>query len=104
MQAAGGLSAPIAAGEIVGTVQLWYDNMCVAQGDLIAMHNVKEKGTAAIVLQPQAKVENGSLGTLLLVCMLVFFGAVVLVVGIVVSIRNTHTDRYRRRRKKQRRR
>ena len=104
VQAAGGLTAPIAAGETVGTVQLWYDNMCVAQGDLIAMHNVKEKGTAAIVLQPQAKVGNGSLGTLLLVCMLVFFGAVVLVVGIVVSIRNTHTDRYRRRRKKQRRR
>lgn len=104
MEKSGGLSAPIEKGEIVGSVQLWYDNMCVAQGELIAMHDVKEKGTSAIVLQPQVKTDNGSLKTLVIVCLLVLVGAVVLTIGIVAGIRMMHIKQYRRRHRSPRRR
>lgn len=99
VEKAGGLSAPIEAGEIVGTVQLWYDNICVAQGDLIAMHGVKEKGTAATVLQPQAKVESGVFKTLAVVCLLALLGVILLAAGIVGGIRMIHVIQYRKRRK-----
>lgn len=99
----GGVSAPISAGETVGTVQLWYDNICVAQSDLIAMHDVKVKGTAAVVLQPQVQDDGGAAKTLTVVC-LIMIGAVVLVVGFFVVLRAVYVSQYRKRQKNRRKR
>lgn len=95
----GGLSAPVEQGSVVGTVQLWYDNMCVAQGDLVAMHSVKEKGTSATVLQPQAKVDNGMVKTVALVCLLVLLVSVLLVAGMIGGIRMFRIAQYHKRHK-----
>lgn len=103
-QTAGKLTAPVSSGDTVGTVQLWYDNICVAQGDLIAMHDVKEKGTSATVLHAQANDDNASIKTLLTVCLLVLVGSVAVAVGLAVCLRAVHLAQYRKRHKARRRR
>ena len=100
----GGVSAPVSAGDIVGTIQLWYDHVCVAQSDLIAMHDVREKGTSAVALQPQKNAEGGILQSPITVCLLILFGAVVLVVLIAAGLRAVHMAQYRRRRRNRQRR
>lgn len=102
--AAGGLTAPVQEGDLVGTVQLWYKELCVAQADLIAMHSVQQKGAAATALQPEAELENGILKTVALVCLFVLFGVVVLLVVIVVAIRFIRTAQYHKQRKPRQRR
>ena len=98
------LSAPISKGDIVGTVELLYGDICVAQNDLVALHDVKEKGTSALVLQPQMKDDNGA-PALVIVCMLIFFGLVILMVCVAAGLRAVHIARHRKRQKtKQRKR
>lgn len=98
-EAPGGLSAPISCGEIVGTVQLWYENICVAQDDLVAMHDVKERGTAAVTLQPQAKVDNSVIKTLTVVCLLIVLGVLVVGVIVIVCLRAVHMVQHQRKQK-----
>lgn len=101
---AGGLSAPVAKGDIVGTIQLWYDNICVAQSDLVAMHDVKEIGTSSVTIQPQKEERSGILQSPIMVCLLVIFGAVILVVLVATCIRAVNMAQHRKRRKRRRRR
>lgn len=90
-----GLTAPISKGDVVGSVELWYSDICVAQSDLVAMHDVKEKGTTAVALQLQAKEDNqtGNSAKIILLCFVVI---VVLAVGIVLLLRFAHIRRYRK--------
>lgn len=98
-----GLTAPISEGDVVGSVELWYNDICVAQSELVAMHDVKAKGTAAIVLQPQTKEDNpsGHSAKILLWCFIVI---IVLVVGILFALRVIQIRRYRIRREAMKRR
>lgn len=98
-----GLSAPISKGDIVGSVELWYSGICVAQSDLIAMHDVKEKGTSAVTLQPQAK-DNGSAANVVAVFVLVIVSAIMLVMGIPIVLRIVHMRQYQYRKGSERRR
>lgn len=97
------LKAPVFQGDIVGAVELWYDGICVAKSDLTAMHDVKEKGTSAVAIQPQAK-ENASTrskGAVFFLCIFVVF---VLFVGVLVGLRIVHIKQYRSRQTVKRRR
>lgn len=98
-QSPGMLFAPVQKGDIVGTVQLWYDNMCVAQGDLIAMHSVKGIGTSAVALQPEANVDSGAFKTVVTVCLVVIVIAVLLGAGTLFGIRMVRVARHRKRNK-----
>jgi D-alanyl-D-alanine carboxypeptidase (penicillin-binding protein 5/6) len=97
------LKAPISQGDIVGSVELWYDGICVAQSDLVAMHDVKEKGTSAIAVQLQAKENNqsGNKGTILVWCIVAIL---VSFAGILIGIRMVHIKQYRSRQAAKRRR
>ena len=100
----GGVIAPVFEGDVVGVVQLWYDNICVAQSDLIAMHDVKEKGTSALTLQPQNKVEGGLFQSPITVFLLILFGAVILVVLVATGLRAVRMAQYRKHRRNRKRR
>lgn len=41
LQAQTGLEAPVIAGQSIGTVQVWYANLCLAQSDMVAMNSSK---------------------------------------------------------------
>lgn len=97
------ISAPVSAGNIVGIVQLWYDNICVAQGDLIAMHDVRKMGTSAVPIQPHGSVEVNGLNTLTTVCLIVLSCVVLGVFSVPVVLRMIHVTRYRARRKSKQR-
>lgn len=98
-----GLTAPISKGDVVGSVELWYSGICVAQSDLVAMHDVKEKGTAAATVQLQAKEDNRSVnvGVVLLWCVIII---AVLISGIVLGLRVVHIRQYQNRQEARRRR
>lgn len=44
----GSITAPIAKGEQVASVEIWHDNFCVAQTDLFAMNDVALAGTLVV--------------------------------------------------------
>ena len=97
------LTAPVSKGDIVGSVELWYGDICVAKNDLVALHDVREKGTSALTLQPQMEGNNG-VSTLVIICMLIFLGLIILMMC-VVALRAMHIARHRKRQKgKQRKR
>lgn len=52
---AGTLSAPIQKGQTIGTVEVWYQDKCVGQCDLLAMYDVNEPGTSDFTLMPTAE-------------------------------------------------
>jgi D-alanyl-D-alanine carboxypeptidase len=97
VETAGGLTAPITKGDIVGTVELWYGDLFVAQSELIALHDVKEKGTSAIALQPQLKTTQSI--SPVVVGMLVVLGIVILFVAAMIGLRISHIAQHRKRQK-----
>ena len=69
------LAAPIKKGQVIGTVGVWYKNLCVGQTDMIAMHSVDQPGVNLIPLKPTATEETGAaLRTWLLIGGIVVFG------------------------------
>ena len=51
------LTAPIAKGQVIGTVEVWFRNICVGQCDMIAMYGVDQPGVNNISLTPSADEE-----------------------------------------------
>lgn len=100
----GGVSAPVVQGDVVGTIQLWYDNICVAQSDLVAMHDVKQIGTSAVTLQVQQDVNAGIFQSPITVVLLIIFGVVIFVILVASCIRAVNMAQYRRHRKRRQRR
>lgn len=71
------LQAPVASGQQVSSVEVWYGNMCVAQAELFAMNSVKENNT--LHTTDASSGNNGGWGvaawiivSILLVCLLIF--------------------------------
>lgn len=81
------LYAPIAKGDVVGTVELWYDTTCVAQGDLSALHAVREAGTVRTYLAPQANPSVRVWKRVLSVTAIVLVSILVLAVMLLVGLR-----------------
>lgn len=55
----GGLQAPISAGQVIGTVEMWFGNVCVGNCDLVAMHAVAKQGTHHVSIAERAEDRSG---------------------------------------------
>ena len=97
------LSAPITKGDVVGAVELWYNGICVAQSELIAMHDVKVKGTSAVPLQLQVKDDNDG-PNIIAIFAWIILSVVILAMGIATCLRLVHMRQYQNRHRSKRRR
>ncbi len=92
----GGLTAPISQGDKIGTVRVWYGNICLAQQDLLSAADVakaKKSPTAS------KREDDGSIdlwNDILKIALGVVAGLFVL----VLAIRLINTVKYRRRRRR----
>ncbi|MBQ9167598.1 MAG: D-alanyl-D-alanine carboxypeptidase [Oscillospiraceae bacterium] len=103
-----GLTAPVKKDDAIGTVQVWYGSICLAQSDMVAMNPAKESTNAGDVSTNPAVIgENESgLGWFLKILGMIF--AVIVVVAIIFIalrlVRGAVIHTRRRRRRKNRRR
>ena len=102
------LTAPIQTGDTIGTVQVWYGSICLAQSDMVAMNPAKVSTNAGDVSTDSTVTgENESgLGWFLKILGMIF--AVIVVVAIIFIVlrlvRGAVIRARRRRRRKNRRR
>lgn len=102
----GGLYAPIAKGDMIATVELWYRNSCVAEAELFSMGNVKHTDDTGVEFLNESLGGNdgvsgifGFLGTVLGLAV----GAFVLYIA-YNAYRRAQRRAQRRRRRAERRR
>lgn len=100
----GSITAPVQKGQKISTVQVWYENVCLAQTDIVAVNDVA-------VWQPQTeenRIEEPEPDwTAALVIVWIAVGIIALFVMILLLIRGISTARMKarqRRRRQQRRR
>lgn len=76
----GGISAPVKQGQAVGTLEVWFRTVCVAQCDLVAIHDVDEPGTNNVIITPDSgAADRFPWKTVLLICGVVMLSVIVLV-------------------------
>ena len=51
----GQLTAPIAKGQVLGSVTVWFHETCVGRTDLVALHDVRPAGSGIVTLVPDAE-------------------------------------------------
>ena len=101
----GGLKAPIADNEVIGSVQYWYNTSCVAETEMYAMNPVKAMGNTGVEIFGASRDDSDLgdilkfLGILLLVAVVLFGGYI----GYGYLRRSMHRARRRRRRASRRR-
>lgn len=95
------IQAPINAGDLVTTVQVWHKDICLAQADLYALHDVKIRQVIETE-ETEAEHESGASGILLLVAAIVGL-FLVLLFGRRVIFRLIRSHQIRRHRRNRRR-
>lgn len=96
-----GLQAPIQAGDVVSTVQIWYHDVCLAQADLYALHNV---GVMEVIATEEIKADRETSAFTVLIVVAVIVGLlVILLFGRGLIFRVIHKQQIRRQRKNRRR-
>jgi D-alanyl-D-alanine carboxypeptidase (penicillin-binding protein 5/6) len=94
----GGLTAPISKGDKIGTVRVWYGNVCLAQQDLLSASDVAEaRNNGAANRRPAGDESLVLWNGILKIALGIVAGLFLLVC--VVRIGNTITRSRRRRRK-----
>ena len=101
----GGLNAPIADGDRIGSVQIWYNNSCLAETEIFAMNGVRAIGDTGVEIYGATR-DDSDLGDILS-----FLGILLLVIlvpfGLYLAVNNFRryraTMRRRRRRASRRR-
>ena len=68
------LEAPITAGDVVSTVQIWYQDVCIAQADLYALHNV---GVKEVIATEEIRQSSGTNAFTVLAIVVVIVGLLV---------------------------
>ena len=95
------IEAPISAGDKISYVQIWYNNICLAQADLYALHDVDVKEVIQTAQTQNASETNGfSVLTVVIVIVGLFL---VLLFGRPVILRIIHKQQLRRQKKERRR-
>ena len=98
----GGLTAPIAKDEVIATLQIWYQNSCIAETELHAMSSVRAASDKNLTINPSGNGGGANLGKIL-----AFVGIVFLVIfipfAIYLIINNVRRAVARNRRRKRRR-
>ncbi|MBR4289067.1 MAG: D-alanyl-D-alanine carboxypeptidase [Oscillospiraceae bacterium] len=102
----GGLTAPIAKDQVIATLEIWYQNSCIAETELHAMSSVRAVSAGNLDLQGKGKGGGADLKGIL-----AFVGIVFLIIFIpfaiyliINNVRRTLVRNRRRRRRKSRRR
>lgn len=103
----GGLKAPVQKNQVIGTVEVWFRDLCVGQSNLLAMHDVAKQGIFSFPLEPSvADTAKGTWLTWFQIGGIVVLSLVVLTGAGLMVVRMVHRSKAERRRKrgKQRRR
>ena len=101
----GTLTAPIKAGQKLGTVELWYRNSCLAEAEVFAMGDVVPASSTGVVIHSTAEmVSSGSkfwnvVGTIVVIAL----GLAAAYLGFNAYMRASRRARHRRRRQERRR-
>lgn len=74
-----GLQAPLAKGQVIGKVEVWFRSVCMGQCDLIAMFDVYEPGVNSYSMVPTAEEKAMHLWTMILL-----IGGITLVVVFIL--------------------
>lgn len=101
----GGLTAPIEKGQNIATLQIWYQNSCIAETELHAMSTVRAVADNNLDLQNRGKGGadlKGILSFVGIVCLIIFIPFAIYL--IVNNVRRTLVRNRRRRRRQSRRR
>lgn len=94
------LTAPIKKGQVIGTVEVWYKNLCVGQCDMIAVHAVDQPGVNMIPLKPTAEEDaNAALRNWLLIGGAVVLGLVAAGGITILVMRHVRQSQMKRRHK-----
>ena len=103
----GELIAPINAGDVIGTLRVWYRDVCIAQTDVLSM-SVSKKDTMSTIFDGGVITDEESdkitVSVRTGVKIFVMLVAVVLVLSIGVAVYNAVLDYKRRKRRRNRRR
>ncbi len=101
----GGLSAPLAKGQRIGSVQLWYNSSCIVETDLFAASAVRERSNSGLTIYGATRDDSDVLEVLS------FLGILVLIVLVPFAaylgynaLRRSRARARRRRRRSYRRR
>ena len=95
------IQAPVSAGDVVTTVQVWHNDICLAQSNLYALHDVKVKDVVATEEVAQESTANGS--TVLIIVGVIIGLFVILLFGRQLIFRIVRSLKIRRHRKNRRR-
>lgn len=101
----GGLTAPIAQDQLIATLQVWYQNSCVAETQLYAMSRVESVESSVLTVQTAATRDDANLANVLS-----FVGVLFLIVAVPAFLYVAYNyvrraiARSRRRRRRQSRR
>lgn len=95
------IEAPIKAGDKISYVQIWYNNICLAQADLYALHDVDVK---EVIQTDQMKENTGTDSFTVLTVVVVIVGLLlVLLFGRRFILRLVHKQQMRRQKRARRR-
>ena len=95
------IQAPIEKGDKVSAVQVWHENVCLAQIDLYALHDVAVK--QVVDTQEELDDQNSGIPSVLIVVVVIIGLLIVLVFGRRIVFNIVRANRIRRRRKNRRR-
>ena len=101
------IQAPVKAGEVLSNLQVWYQDTCVAQTDLVAMYDVPVWQVQNNANNGSAPADNGDSSTVMTVIWVVLGGlaGILVILAAVNAIRKAVIkSRRKRRRREQRRR
>lgn len=95
------ITAPITAGEKISYVQIWYNNICLAQADLYALHDVDVK---EVIQTAEFQEDSGSDSFKILTVVIVIVGLLLLLIfGRPLIFRIIHKHQMRQQKKARRR-
>lgn len=96
----GQLKAPLEQGQVIGTAEVWYQDICVGYADLLALHDVRTAEGHMTTIIPSAEPEEDHtlrnwlvLGALILTAVLLIAG---IVIAVILLIRKHQLDRRHR--------
>ena len=95
------LEAPIKAGDRISTLQIWYRDVCIAQSEVYALHDVD---VTEVIATDETKTKTDSNSFTVLIVVVVIVGLLaILLFGRTIIFRLIHKQQQRRQRNQRRR-
>lgn len=103
-QTVNAINAPVQQGSVLGTVQVWYGEKCLAQTRMVAMHDVPLKTTPIVPERPSSIISDDGVGlTVMIVGALIGLLILGVIILLVVRYLRMLSKKMRRRATKKRR-